>query len=293
MNTLKWIVNPYAGGGRGKRLIKTLKTQNLPTLRTTLSHFNKQVAAFVKKGDTLIIAGGDGTFHLVINTLISCQLIQSVTLATYPLGTGNDLARSLNMPKGLSPSDFMHTLENTHLTELPLFEINGFCFTNYLSIGFDATVNHAVEHFRQKIKINNRVLTYLLYLVIACRYLTYKIPPSINIQLDDRPLSIDCAYAIIFSNIPSYAGGARLLKNTKDTPSDHLKVFVLTSPFEYLKLMLSRFKYFKFKDSYKLCKNATLTMPATPVQLDGENKTFSNSQIKAINTLKIHHRKHQ
>ncbi len=49
-----------------------------------------------EKFDVLAVAGGDGTVHAVVNGL--APEFPQVTLAVFPLGTGNDLCRTLAIP---------------------------------------------------------------------------------------------------------------------------------------------------------------------------------------------------
>lgn len=53
----------------------------------------------------IIMAGGDGTIHQVFNglaaaTSLSANALRELQLAVWPVGTGNDLARSLGLPVG-------------------------------------------------------------------------------------------------------------------------------------------------------------------------------------------------
>ena len=49
-------------------------------------------------GRTLVIAGGDGSLHLVVTRLSARGELADVRLGLVPLGTGNDLARTLDLP---------------------------------------------------------------------------------------------------------------------------------------------------------------------------------------------------
>ncbi len=49
-------------------------------------------------GRTLVVAGGDGSVHAVVDRLWQRDELTGLTLALVPLGTGNDLARSLDVP---------------------------------------------------------------------------------------------------------------------------------------------------------------------------------------------------
>ncbi len=54
-------------------------------------------------GRTLVLAGGDGSLHLLVTRLWARGELGSTRLALVPLGTGNDLARVLDVP--LDPVD--------------------------------------------------------------------------------------------------------------------------------------------------------------------------------------------
>ncbi len=54
-------------------------------------------------GRTLVVAGGDGSLHLVVSRLHQRGLLSDTRLGLVPLGTGNDLARALDLP--LDPAD--------------------------------------------------------------------------------------------------------------------------------------------------------------------------------------------
>lgn len=55
------------------------------------------VEAAVREADLLVLAGGDGLIHRVVNLLLPS--LAAPVLGLVPLGTGNDLARSLGIPR--------------------------------------------------------------------------------------------------------------------------------------------------------------------------------------------------
>lgn len=54
-------------------------------------------------GRLVVVAGGDGSLHLAVARLRALGLLAQVPLALVPLGTGNDLARTLGLP--LDPAE--------------------------------------------------------------------------------------------------------------------------------------------------------------------------------------------
>jgi diacylglycerol kinase (ATP) len=52
--------------------------------------------------DLLVVVGGDGTVHEVVNGLLSSATAERVELAVLPRGTGKDFVRSLRIPQNLA-----------------------------------------------------------------------------------------------------------------------------------------------------------------------------------------------
>jgi diacylglycerol kinase (ATP) len=105
------IWNPAAGStGRAENVRRTLNSQRGVELMETGSP--EEAAAGVEAAcragvPRVIAAGGDGTVNTVVTALAAFRRDhgRASTLAVLPLGTGNDLARSLGMP--LNPTEAM------------------------------------------------------------------------------------------------------------------------------------------------------------------------------------------
>jgi YegS/Rv2252/BmrU family lipid kinase len=105
------IINPVAGRGSVRYLLNDITSLMQSTcIQCKYIQTNKQMHAAslareaVQAGYRKFIAvGGDGTANEVVNGLMSQNNIKPdlLTLATVPVGTGNDWARSLGMPKRL------------------------------------------------------------------------------------------------------------------------------------------------------------------------------------------------
>jgi hypothetical protein len=145
----------------------------------------------------LVCAGGDGTVSAIVRVLSERGLAGSVPVAVMPLGTGNDVARSLGMG-GSAPSvsaqslaswlssvrsaptrpiDVWHVSFSVHPggsirvlrqgveTALPEREVRGSSVL-YTSVGIDARLVWAVEQHRT----GKRFLNQLLYFLIGAWY---------------------------------------------------------------------------------------------------------------------------
>ena len=112
-NSTPWhfIVNPAAGGGRGRLRWRKV----LPKLRAALPNMTFEVStpatslaaltlAALKAGHRALVGvGGDGTHHHIVNALAGNDLLNAVTYVPLSVGSGNDWIRTLGTPTALRP----------------------------------------------------------------------------------------------------------------------------------------------------------------------------------------------
>lgn len=117
------IINPAAGSARRAFAASDdgdLLTKLTAALRVAFPHADVRVrptSAFrdaaavardelpaLRPHDLLIAAGGDGTANAVANAILAAPLERRPALGILPLGTGNDLARSLGIPLEAVPA---------------------------------------------------------------------------------------------------------------------------------------------------------------------------------------------
>ncbi len=100
-NALLVIVNPTAGGGRAGRLVPWLRERLGPRSEARLEITDRAGQAERLAGqaasnhDRIIAVGGDGTVQEVINGMLAGE---DASLGIVPMGSGNDLARSIGLP---------------------------------------------------------------------------------------------------------------------------------------------------------------------------------------------------
>lgn len=82
--------------------------------------------------DLVVVGGGDGTMNAAAPGLIETGL----PLGLLPLGTGNDLARTLGLP--LTLPEAAQVIAAGHLRDIDVGEVNGRPFFNVASIGLSA-----------------------------------------------------------------------------------------------------------------------------------------------------------
>lgn len=107
---LPWfaIVNPAAGGGRAQRrwppLRAALERHGIPfraALTAAPGHARQLAVDAVTAGERrLLVVGGDGSLHEVVNGLYAqhAALLEQLVFAAAPGGSGNDWARTMGFP---------------------------------------------------------------------------------------------------------------------------------------------------------------------------------------------------
>ena len=150
-----FIVNPNAHGGRGKKIWRKLERQihksgiHYEAFQTEAPGDARRMAAELtanmQEPATIVAVGGDGTVNEVLNGLAISDLL---TVGYIPTGSGNDLARGLNLSGSprkclkriLNPSEICRVDYGilSYEDEEPVYRR----FMVSSGIGFDAAVCH-------------------------------------------------------------------------------------------------------------------------------------------------------
>jgi YegS/Rv2252/BmrU family lipid kinase len=152
------IVNPAASGGAGERVRKEvevgLEARNIPfTLVETNAPGHARTLAREAAATgvpRLLVVGGDGTVHEVVNGLLEDDL-PPPAMAVVPVGTGNDFFRMVSSLTGVT--DALSVLEDGVPHDFDVgrvrFDVGSSFFVNLLGIGVDVEVLLHRERFRR------------------------------------------------------------------------------------------------------------------------------------------------
>jgi YegS/Rv2252/BmrU family lipid kinase len=146
---IHFILNPNAGTNSPQtreRIISKLRA--IPDSKVwqteRINHASELTKQAISEGANRIIAiGGDGT----INEVASALLYTSIPLGIIPMGSGNGLARHLNIP--LSFNRALHRAINGSIISIDAGKWNDRPFFCTAGIGFDAYV---AAHFAKRAK---------------------------------------------------------------------------------------------------------------------------------------------
>lgn len=200
------IINPAAGKGRALQvwnLVQGKLRQLYSSLDLEYTSCMGDATIIARKAvmqgyELVIVFGGDGTLHEVVNGLAGSD----TTLAVVPAGTGNDFARSLGLSK--DPNKAIQVIASGKKIWLDLGRFAGDYFLNMGGLGFDADVAHRVND-------KNRLLRgQLAYLVAVFQTLVAYDSYQLEIVIDNHKLTEE-AVMVSVGNGQYVGGGFRLL----------------------------------------------------------------------------------
>jgi diacylglycerol kinase (ATP) len=142
MKRYKIIANPAAGRGHSvaqlSRVAEAFKKRNA-AFDLELTTGPGQAAEIARRSlanfDVIVAAGGDGT----VNDILPGMVRTGKPLGIIPTGSGNDLIKSLGIPKDIEQAVGTVLAGRTRIIDAG--KINGRYFANGAGIGFDAAVN--------------------------------------------------------------------------------------------------------------------------------------------------------
>jgi YegS/Rv2252/BmrU family lipid kinase len=152
------------------------------------------VRAYANRVDLVIIGGGDGSLNAAVDGLVDTQL----PLGILPLGTANDLARTLDIP--LEPNSASEVILKGNQRRIDLGWVNGKHFFNVASVGL------SVEITKELTRETKSRWGKLAYLLTSMRVLYRARPFSAEIRTEGERLRVR-TLQIAVGNGRYYGGG--------------------------------------------------------------------------------------
>jgi len=162
-------------------------------LSDTIRHYCKQV-------ELVIIGGGDGTLNAAVEGLVDTQL----PLGILPLGTANDLARTLGIPQSLP--DACDIIARGLVRRIDLGWVNGKHFLNVASLGLSVQI---IKRLSEESKRRWGVLA----LVVAALQVIWKTRPFwAELRWNNQSIQVKTV-EIVVGNGRYYGGGLMVADN--------------------------------------------------------------------------------
>jgi len=205
------VINPQAGRGRAGRfaarvwalLRRTFRDVEM-TRSQSAEHLTELASEAVRVGyDVVIGCGGDGTVHHLLGPISGSPVV----LGIIPLGSGNDLARSLGIPRNYVLACEVIAQKKTR--RLDLARIGGRFFASVASVGLSAEVNR-VANARTRPACGGR----WRYMLALLRVMWSYAPRPLRLWIDGRELEREAVFVAV-GNGAFFGGGFRILPNAR------------------------------------------------------------------------------
>uniref|UniRef100_A0AAR2LJY8 Diacylglycerol kinase n=1 Tax=Pygocentrus nattereri TaxID=42514 RepID=A0AAR2LJY8_PYGNA len=309
------FVNPKSGGNQGTKLLQMFMWILNPRQVFDLSQGGPREALelYRKVPNLRILAcGGDGTVGWILSALDDLQLNPQPPVAVLPLGTGNDLARTLNWGGGYTDepvSKILCHVEDGTVVQLDRWNLQVEwspaqpeegtqklplnVFNNYFSLGFDAHVTLEFHESREANpeKFNSRFRNKMFYAGAAFSDFLQRssrdLSKHVRVVCDGTDLTAKIQelkfQCIVFLNIPRYCAGTMPWGNTGDhrdfEPQRHDDGYIEVIGFTMASL--AALQVGGHGERLHQCREVTLTTYKTiPVQVDGEPCRLAPSTLR-------------
>jgi diacylglycerol kinase (ATP) len=128
--------------------------------------------------DLVIVGGGDGTLNAVVDAVVDTQL----PLGILPLGTANDLARTLGIPNSLAAA--CQIIASGQMRRIDLGWVNGKHFFNVASLGMSVQI---AQRLTKEVKQTWGILAYA---VTALQVIWESRPFGAEIRINDTSILV-------------------------------------------------------------------------------------------------------
>lgn len=281
------LINPVAGPGLKDHRVETItayfQEKNVPHqvfISSSPGDITRYIEASVQENETLVIAGGDGTLQEAFLGLYQSNKKNPIVIL--PVGTGNDLVRSLDHSLDLQEAlaHFEHPSPKEMFTGL----CNDHLFINVVSTGLDAAIVKTRESIKKWFKGPS---SYLISTIIT---LLFYRPRVYEITTEQTTFS-GAFYLVAVGNGQYYGGGMKITPKAS-VYKNQLDVCIIEKKNRFRMLMLlptiysGRHVTYDFVKHFQ-CERLSIKMKETClVNYDGELIKESSLDICKNKTFK-------
>lgn len=298
-----FIVNPTAGNGGAKKAydkIKKSREFKQVESRCFFTEYIGHAEQIASQLDTIsgetrcvIVIGGDGTLHEVMNGLQKL----AYPVSFIPVGSGNDFARGCRITG--SPTEIFRCVI-TEQNKIPYWlgdyqgdEESKRKLVNSIGFGFDAKIAKTVNDSIYKKVLNKLYLGKISYVIALVQVLFHFKPMSIDIIADDKWRTLKSCWMVTIANHPYYGGGMKIIpKATIQAEVFPVLIIHSISKLKVLGLFLTVFtgRHVNFKEveQFEAERLEISSDDYIPYQVDGQtSKCFSCVITKQKDAIKV------
>ncbi|HSE07301.1 MAG TPA: diacylglycerol kinase [Nocardioidaceae bacterium] len=263
------LTNPSAGKGAGSRTAAIA----LPRLREAGFHVRElqggdgpEALALARQAvdegaESVVVVGGDGMVHMAVQALANTD----VSLGIIPAGTGNDVARYLDIPRK-DPQAAADVVVGSHERTIDLAKAGPSYFVTVLAAGFDSKVNERANHMRWP----KGQMRYNLATLAELRVFE---PLPYTLEMDGETRRLD-AMLVAVGNGPSFGGGLRITHGAEI--DDGMLDVVIIKPMSKVELVKTYPKLYSGSHvthpqyEHHRVRSVTVAAPGVVAYADGE-----------------------
>lgn len=260
---------------RGLQLLREGGVKLVPVTPDSADALPALVEQYRDDVDLVVIAGGDGTLNAAADALQRHRL----PLGILPLGTANDLARTLGIPE--DPEQASELILRGHRRPVDMGQVNGHSFFNVAHIGLGTYITHQLSASAKK---HWGVFSYLQTFFTA---LHHQRNFRVTLIVDGETRHMRTIHVAVGNG--RYYGGGNLVEENARIDDGHLVLFSL-KPLTVRQLLLVApllrlGKQRAVKEVYTAYGkeiNVHTTQQPMEVHADGEHLSWTPAQFRVI-----------
>ena len=274
------VINPKSRNGHSEELteaIDLLRNSGIEVevcVTESPSHMASCIENYREKKGVLIVAGGDGTISSALESIYKSEQ----TLAILPMGTANDLARSLGISHDVVAA--AQAIVNDKRERINLAKVNHSYFVNVAHVGLGVEVTRELT---SEMKKYFGVFAYLgAFTSVMKRNKSFKV----QIEADGWKESVRAIHLAVGNG--RYYGGGNVVDDDSTLLDGQLNLFCL-KPIRWWRLLLLgvNFRNGNLQKAERVvCKKARKisikTSRAKHIQADGEFKTDTPANFEVM-----------
>jgi YegS/Rv2252/BmrU family lipid kinase len=228
---------------------------------------------FAAPGAHIVVAGGDGTVNSCLPALLKCDC----TVGIIPLGTANDLARTLGLP--IDPVEAAAIIGGQATRRIDVARVNDHYFVNAAGIGFSSDLRQDVDAQTKK---TFGALTYAL--AVARRWRRRR---AFTVEVSD---GLEVRRKVVQATVANgkyYGGGMAIHEDAEIDDSRLILLLIEAQPLWRHLLHVTNLKtgVYDFDAPYFVGSAATLTLNTRRrkrVSTDGEDSTYTPASFSIL-----------
>lgn len=269
-----FVINPVSGKKSKEKipdLIKQSFDDDTFDVKIIFTQFAGEATQLVKKNiakgyNKIVAVGGDGTVNEVASGIVETDAV----LGIIPLGSGNGLARHLNIPMKIKKA--LSLIKNAHPIKIDYGKINDRKFFCTTGVGFDAHIGNVFS------KLEGRGFANYIKATFS-EFRKYQ-PKRYEILMNGTTIMRD-AFLITFANASQYGNNAHIAPKA-DIQDGKLEVAILrqfpliTAPGIGARLFLKNIDKSVYLETFKCSSIILKRKDADVVHFDGEPEEMGN-----------------